>query len=125
MTGSRVGMAVAVIASLAACGGDGLPAVEGPTSDGLEVEASEMRFSPDEIAVSAGEIPVVLRNAGLVIHDLRIDGKPTFLVEASPGRTTTATWELPEGRYEIYCSVEGHREAGMEGLLEVRDADSG
>ena len=107
---------------LAACtsGGSGLPEVSAPTSPQLELDASEMRYDPSRIAVEGGDVPVVLQNIGQVIHDLRIEGKPTFLLEAPPGETTTATWKLDEGRYRIYCSLPGHRAAGMEGILEVR-----
>lgn len=116
----RVAAAIVGLVALSGCGGGGLPAVEGPTRETLELEAAEMRFNPKTIAVAAGAVPVVLRNVGLVIHDLRIEGKPRFLAEAWPGQTGTATWELAEGRYRIYCSIEGHRAAGMEGVLEVR-----
>jgi plastocyanin len=111
----------AVLIGGAACGsGGGLPAVSGPTSPKLELEATEMRYTPSKIAVAGGEVPVVLRNVGLVIHDLRVEKKPTLLVEAAPGKTVTATWPLDKGRYRIYCSLPGHRAAGMEGVLEVR-----
>ena len=108
---------------LAACSSSsssGLPAVDGPTAPRLELTATEMRYSPSRIAVAAGDVPVVLRNEGLVIHDLRIEDKPTFLLEAGPGKTATAAWSLPKGRYQIYCSLPGHRSGGMEGVLEVR-----
>ena len=100
--------------------GRGLPELTAPTSPKLELTASEMRYQPASIAVENGDIPVVLHNTGAVIHDLRIEDKPTFLLEAPPGETTTATWTLAEGRYRIYCSLPGHRAAGMEGILEVR-----
>lgn len=100
--------------------GGGLPEVSAPTSPKLELAASEMRYEPSSIAVEAGDVPVALRNTGLVIHDLRIEDKPRFFLEAPPGQTTTATWTLAEGRYRIYCSLPGHRQAGMEGVLEVR-----
>ena len=119
----RLTAAVVVLAVLGGCGGGGLPAVEGPTRDVLALEATEMRYTPKAIAVAAGAVPVALHNVGIVLHDLRIDGKPRYLVEAKPGETVTGTWELPEGRYEIYCSLEGHRAAGMEGILEVRPAE--
>jgi uncharacterized cupredoxin-like copper-binding protein len=111
----------ALLGFLVACSSSpGLPAVEGPAAARLELAATEMRFEPSRIAVAAGDVPVVLRNVGQVIHDLRIQDKPTFLLEAGPGKTATATWSLPKGRYQIYCSLPGHRAAGMEGVLEVR-----
>lgn len=117
----RLLLTVAGVALPLACSSDsGPPAVEGPTAPKLELGATEMRYTPSRIAVGAGDVPVVLRNEGQVVHDLRIEGKPTFLIEVAAGKTATATWSLGKGRYEIYCSLPGHREAGMEGILEVR-----
>jgi uncharacterized cupredoxin-like copper-binding protein len=101
-------------------GGTGLPSVDGPTRAALELTATEMRYEPKEVAVAAGDFRVVLHNAGVVRHDLRVEGRPALLVEAGPGETVTATWSPPAGRFRIYCSIPGHRPAGMEGLLEVR-----
>jgi plastocyanin len=117
----RVLPLVGVMVGSAACSsGSGLPAVSGPTAPRLELEASEMRYTPSQIAVASGDVPIVLHNGGIVIHDLRIEGKPSLLLEAPPGQTSTATWPLGKGRYQIYCSLAGHRAAGMEAVLEVR-----
>lgn len=115
----------AALVVLAACGGggdSGPPAVPGPVSATLELTGTEFAYAPDAIAVSAGAVPVVLHNAGKVVHDLRIEGKPTFLLEAAPGQTGSTTWTLAAGRYRLYCSIPGHRAAGMVGVLEVRPA---
>lgn len=72
-----------------------------------------------EIAVAAGDVDVVLHNDGTMLHDLRIDGR-SFIVEAAGGETATGHLVLDEGRCLIFCSLPGHRDAGMEGLLEVR-----
>lgn len=111
---------VLVLIGAACSSSGGLAKVEGPTAARLELTASEMRYDPSTIAVAAGDVPVVLRNAGIVVHDLRIDKKPTFLLEAAAGQTANGTWRLEKGRYRIYCSISGHRAAGMEGILEVR-----
>ena len=109
-----------LLGGVACSSGGGLPAVSGPTAARLELDATEMRYSPSTIAVAAGDIPVVLHNTGVVPHDLRIEGQPALGLEATPKQTGTATWRLRKGRYRIYCSVTGHRAAGMEGVLEVR-----
>lgn len=128
MTRHHVAAAAALAAAVAAglvvagCGGDDdgdLPAVEGPTSPALDVVATEMAYDPDAVAVAAGTVEVVLRNEGGVLHDLRITDQP-FIIEAGAGSTATGQVALEAGRYAFYCSLPGHREAGMEGVLEVR-----
>jgi len=109
-------------ALVAACGGDDdeeLPALDAETSPRLEVSATEMAYDPDEVAVAAGTVEIVMHNDGTILHDLRIADQP-FIVEARAGETGTAQVALEAGSYEFYCSLPGHREAGMEGVLEVR-----
>jgi uncharacterized cupredoxin-like copper-binding protein len=116
-----VAPALAAIALAAACGsgGDDLPAVDGPVSPRVEIHASEMTYEPDAIAVEAGTVELVLHNDGSVRHDLSIGHEP-FIIEAGPGQTATGQVTLEPGRYELYCSLPGHREGGMTGVLEVR-----
>jgi plastocyanin len=97
----------------------GLPAVEGPTSPALDVTATEFAYDPDAVAVAAGSFDIVLRNEGAVFHDLRIEGQ-AVIVEAGAGDTSTVQASLGAGRYRFFCSIPGHVEAGMEGVLEVR-----
>lgn len=118
-----LGAGLAVIALAGGCGddspGSGLPAVDGAVSPKLELRATEMQYDPDAIAVDAGNVEVVLHNNGAVLHDLRIEDQP-FVIEAGPGTTATSQVTLEAGRYELFCSIPGHREAGMTGVLEVR-----
>ncbi len=89
-------------------------------SPDLSVVATEMAYDPSSVAVAAGSVPVILDNAGTVVHDLRIEEVPSFLVEAQPGETQSATVTLEPGTYTFFCSIPGHRQAGMEGTLVVR-----
>ena len=110
-----------LVAGVACNGDDGLKAVSGPTAPRLELIATEMRYTPSSIAVASGDIAVVLRNEGLVIHDVHVEGPtPRRYAAAAPRTTGTATWSLQKGRYRIFCALAGHRAAGMEGVLEVR-----
>ena len=69
--------------------------------------------------MEAGSVEVVLHNDGAVRHDLSIGQEP-FIIEAAPGQTATGTVTLEQGSYELYCSLPGHRDGGMVGVLEVR-----
>lgn len=114
--------ALAAVALAAACGGDDgddLPEVEGETSPRFEVHADEMTFDPDAVAVAAGDVEVVLTNDGTILHDLRVEDQ-AFILEANAGQTVEGRITLEEGRYRYFCSIPGHREAGMEGVIEVR-----
>lgn len=108
-----------VVALASACGGEDEKALDVPTSPSLSVRGGDMFFDPDEIAVNAGQVEVRLENIGAVLHDIRIEDV-AFVLEAAPGETATGTVVLQPGRYDIFCSLPGHREAGMEGVVEVR-----
>jgi uncharacterized cupredoxin-like copper-binding protein len=111
---------VCAAAVAAGCGEtDPEPSLAMETSPALEVVATEMAFTPSEVAVPAGEVTVTLRNEGTTLHDLRVGTEP-FIVEAVAKETATKTLNLAPGRYELFCSLPGHKEAGMVGTLEVR-----
>lgn len=120
MAGGVVAIALALVAGCGGDDGEELPAVEGPTSPNVELRATEMSYDPEQVAVQAGEVEVVLHNEGSMLHDVRIEDEP-LLVEANAGETATEQVTLEPGSYQYFCSVPGHREAGMEGVLEVRE----
>jgi len=80
----------------------------------------DFRFVPAEIRVKAGQrVNLQVTNRGGVPHDLAIPAL-RFHAEAAAGQQTTAGFVAPRaGVYEFYCSVPGHREAGMVGRLVV------
>lgn len=87
----------------------------------MEVTATEFSFSPDELTVEVGEpVNLTLINTGDLSHDLVIPDLGVHLA-ASPGRQATAGIEIEEaGSYRFLCSLPGHAEAGMAGLLTVK-----
>lgn len=85
----------------------------------IEVTATSFEFDPDEIRVDAGEnIAIVLRSTD-ILHDFTIDELDAH-VAADGGETAEGGFTAAEpGRYTYYCTVAGHRDAGMEGTLVV------
>ncbi|MFO7533637.1 MAG: cupredoxin domain-containing protein [Candidatus Limnocylindrales bacterium] len=101
------------------CSADGL---EPPEDEAvvLTVEAGDLWFGPDELTISSqGQTTITLVDVGYAVHNLAVD-ELDLLVVATPGRSAQVTIADPEpGTYVFYCSVSGHREAGMAGTLTV------
>lgn len=86
----------------------------------ITVRASSFSFDPKVISVEPGEDIAVALTSRDGLHDFTIDGLDAH-VAAEAGMTAIGGFRADKpGRYTFYCSVDGHREAGMEGTLDVR-----
>ena len=138
-------MAFALPLLLAACSnGDSGPA--GPTAtpavvsgDGsVTVRATEWDFEPSAIRVERGrKITIVLQNDGRILHNLKLEDLDGDLIESTSsgpqeagegelfvgadagGEGTFVFRPLELGAFTYYCTLEGHRAFGMEGVLSV------
>ena len=66
------------------------------------------------------EVAITVTNAGAAVHDLtfeQIDVKTGYL---NPGESITISVNLPAGSYTFFCTIPGHRPAGMVGTLIVQ-----
>ena len=123
---------------LAGCAG----ASQQPVTE-ITVEATDFTYDPVSITVPAGQpVTLMLNNMGKVEHDFVIDNINVANVQASDsgpaehhqmnqpeydlhffakaGETAVLQFTAMEpGKYEIFCSLEGHKEAGMIGELIV------
>ena len=93
-----------------------------PVADGarrIEVTATSFEFDPDEITVTAGEDVAIVLTSEDLLHDFTIDELDAH-VAADADETNEGGLRADEpGRYTYYCTVAGHRDAGMEGTLVV------
>lgn len=107
-------------------------------ADALLVEMREFAFRPAVLRVPAGR-PVTLRlvNRGQIAHQFETDALRGLAVTVSdaqmhlemsnleilrlqPGASAVVLFTPGhKGRFQFACTIEGHREAGMEGVLEV------
>jgi plastocyanin len=81
----------------------------------------QLKFDTKQLSAKAGRVTITLSNASPLEHNVAVaegakvlGGTPTF---ASGSRRLTLT--LKPGKYTFYCTVPGHRQAGMEGTLNV------
>jgi quinohemoprotein ethanol dehydrogenase len=85
----------------------------------VNVGATEFHFTLSTQTVHTGTVTFKLTNNGGIPHNLRINGKQTPNID--PGTTTTlkVTFAKP-GNYPYLCTIPGHAEAGMKGVLKVK-----
>ena len=59
-------------------------------------------------------------NMSSLPHDVTIEGNgASGGTDVITGSSTSTTIDLQPGTYTFFCSVDGHRDAGMEGTLTV------
>ncbi|MGI9145415.1 MAG: copper-containing nitrite reductase [Chloroflexota bacterium] len=99
------------------------PAANLPTD--ITVSASEFKFSPATLQLPAGKkVSITLHNTGSVEHDITVDALGVKLLAAA-GKNASGEFTLDKpGTYDFYCSVSGHKDAGMHGTLSVVGAGS-
>ena len=121
-----------------------LGACAGPRVRGVSLTAVDMAFQPDALDVTAGmPVRLTMVNEGALDHDFSIVEIPMETTGATavamPGHEMGAMTVEPQlhmavtmgmsntieftptkpGTYEFFCTVPGHKEAGMRGTLVV------
>jgi plastocyanin len=83
----------------------------------------ELAYTATEASAKAGKVTIDFNNPQGLTHDVAIEdsgGETVGKTDLVAGEETSATVDLKPGTYTFYCSVPGHREAGMEGTLTVK-----
>ena len=125
----------ALALGLAACGGGNEAATTGggaTTATGgggggetLQLAADPsgaLKFDKTSLEATAGNVTIDFTNDSSLPHNVKLDG-PGVEDEGTDtitGSSTSVTLDLQPGEYTFYCSVDGHRAAGMEGKLVVK-----
>jgi glucose dehydrogenase/plastocyanin len=98
-------------------------AVASPVGDGtgFTVNAIDINFDPKELTIPANaDVEVTVTNQGVLQHDFVIDALNVKTPMLNGDESFVVTINASAGTYEYYCSVRGHREAGMSGTLTVQ-----
>ena len=98
------------------------PAASATSSLKLAANPSgQLSFDAKQLSAKAGKVTITLRNASPLEHNVAIAQGSTAL-GATPtfaGGSKALTLTLKPGTYTFFCTVPGHRQAGMEGTLSV------
>lgn len=98
----------------------------GSGGSAVEVEADpsgNLAFTSDTATAKAGKATIDFTNDSPVPHDVKIEnskGEEIGGTEVISEGSDSAEVELEPGTYTYFCSIPGHRQAGMEGTLTVK-----
>ncbi len=85
--------------------------------------SGQLMFTKTSLAAKAGKITIHFTNMSPLAHNFTIQqgtsGKTIAATPTFQGATKTLTVNLKPGKYTFFCSVPGHRMAGMQGTLTV------
>lgn len=88
----------------------------------LAADPSALAFDKTELTAKPGKVTIDFDNRSPIPHNVVIEqnGKELAGFEPIAEGEESETAELQAGTYTFFCSVPGHREAGMEGTLTVK-----
>lgn len=94
-----------------------------PAGHVVPVSESEFKITLPAEKLAPGTVTFDVTNAGKIQHDLVVSGPGVTGTAKTPlvnaGKTAKLTVTLAAGSYTLYCSVPGHRAAGMVAKLTV------
>jgi plastocyanin len=107
-----------------ATGGAGSESSGGSSTLQFEADPNgQLAFTTTKATTKAGKVTIDFKNPQALPHDVKIEssgGEEIGGTETVAEGSDSATVNLKPGTYTFYCSVPGHREAGMEGTLTVK-----
>lgn len=129
---SRLLLSVVLAAGLTAACSAPTARPEAGNDRAVTVTARDLTFSPDTLTLEAGaRVRLTLINEGTLEHDMTVEdliagdrsisavGDAHGQIRTRAGERVTVDFTPKTGTYEFYCSVPGHRQAGMIGTLRV------
>ena len=83
--------------------------------------AGALAYNTKQLSAKAGAVTITMTNMSPLEHNVTV-AEGSKVLGATPtfkGGSMKLTLQLKPGKYVFYCSVPGHRQAGMEGTLNV------
>ena len=102
------------------------PAAGGGAGHALSLSANpegQLTYSTTTLTAKAGKVSITFTNMASLSHNLTVassSGAQVGATETFQGGSKTLALNLTAGTYKFFCTVPGHRAAGMEGTLTVQ-----
>lgn len=112
---SMLALAISIVAIVIAGGRDedGPAGAPGGPVQTVAVELGDRYVKPERVEVPSGtHLMVEVTNRGGQEHDLNLNGE-TGTDRLQPGETQTADFGVIDADAQAWCTVPGHKEAGM------------
>ncbi len=89
----------------------------------LAAKGNQLAFNANQETAKAGKVAVKFTNDSALQHNVTLADSSNKVLGKTPtfqGGTKSFSATLKPGTYTYYCSVPGHRQAGMQGTLTVK-----
>lgn len=123
----RLGPLLAVAAFAGGCGDPEPVAVENRT---IGLRLDEYRIMPRAVAAPAGQLRLIMRNLGILTHNVRVEtvrpvgsDEPAEIIATTEtvheGERTEVTFDIQPGTYRLVCTIGNHDDLGQVAELVV------
>jgi plastocyanin len=88
----------------------------------LAASATAIAYDTKQLSAKAGQVTIDFDNPAPITHDVCLEaagGQQVGCSDTISQSTTSLSDSLKPGKYTFFCSVDGHRQAGMQGTLTV------
>jgi plastocyanin len=117
---AKPGKDTGLLATAVQQAGGGPPATEKNGTLSIAADPNgQLAFVSKQATAKPGKVTVEMPNKSSTPHDIVIDGKGHGQVVQNGG-TSKFTAQFKPGTYTYYCSVDAHRQAGMQGKLTIK-----
>jgi plastocyanin len=104
----------------------GTPAPTGGAAQVVKLAANPtgaLSYNTTALTAHPGKVTIEFTNMAPLEHNVTVESSGGAKLGATPtfsGGTKSVTLDLKAGAYSFFCSVPGHRQAGMQGTLTVQ-----
>lgn len=117
---------VSIAVALAACQSASSTkpkSVDSATVENLTINMLDMSYAPAKLDVAhAGRYAIKVVNTANIPHDIVFSNGVKLVL--APGKQASTVLDIPDSGLTFFCSLPGHKEAGMTGTIVVNNEDA-